>query len=563
MKILSITTVALCMLVAGCNRADQAATQAPAPDAPATTEAAPSGITKTEQASMAMAGMNSADDDVAAFQAPIDYLPHALGTHTWTISTDNEMAQNYFTQGIQLRWAYNVNESARSMAEARRIDPDCAMCFWGEAFGMGSFLNGGMSAVKAPFAHEAIEKAVTLVDNVTDVERDLIMAARVRYPADYDPDNRRPVDEAFAAEMAKVYEKYPDDENVAVVYAVALFLLEERRGYRDINDPDLIRLHGVLTNVLAANIRHPGACHLYIHATESSQRPDLALDCAEFLSETVPVASHIQHMPSHTWNEVGYWGKSVIANTRANHSDKRAKNNDGFSYAAQHNLHMLLFAASYDGQGAAATQAGKDYAKIDNNTMYQVLTLLRFGRFDEIPGIDFRPEADIPGAMWDFSQGYAALRNGDVDAAKEFLEKTRKAAETSEAKFRRHAAEHVVGTVVHILEGAIHRAGGDLNAAITSFEMAVHLEDQMDYDEPEPLPFSARHWLGDALLEAGFHAEAEQVYRDELADHPHNGWSLYGLRVALDAQDKQDAAVEKDWNESWARSDVWINSSRF
>lgn len=85
----------------------------------------------------------------------------------------------------------------------------------------------------------------------------------------------------------------------------------------------------------------------------------------------------------------------------------------------------------------------------------------------------------------------------------------------------------------------------------------------MGYDEPEPLPFAARHWLGAALLEAGKHAEAEAVYREELADHPHNGWSLYGLKQALAAQGKTDAAVNADFDESWARSDVWITASRF
>ena len=253
-----------------------------------------------------------------AFQKSIDYIPEALGDYEWMITTKNVQAQQYFTQGMQLRYAYNVNEAARSMAEARRLDPACAMCYWGEAFALGSFLNGGMSAEKAPYAHAAIAKAAKLAPaNANEMERDLISAAVVRYPVDYDPDNRRPVDEAFAARMATVYEKYPDNHEVAAVYAVALFMLEERRGYRDVADPDLIRLHGVLTRILAEDIKHPGACHLYIHSTESSQNPGLALPCAEYLGSSVPVASHIQHMPSHTWNEVGYWGKSVRANMAA------------------------------------------------------------------------------------------------------------------------------------------------------------------------------------------------------------------------------------------------------
>jgi len=498
-----------------------------------------------------------------AFLETIELIPQALGDYGWPVTTDSIEAQAFFNQGMQLRWAYNMNEAARSMATARRTDPTCAMCYWGEAFALGSFLNGGMTAEKAPHAHAAITRAVELSEkHGSDVERALINAAAVRYPADYDPANRRPVDEAFAAEMAEVYGKYPHDHEVAVVYAVALFMLEDRRGYRDVKDPDVIRLHGVLTGILDEDIRHPGACHLYIHATESSQHPEWGLPCAEYLGQTVKVASHIQHMPSHTWNRVGYWGRSVEANTAAWHSDLKASENQGFSYGASHNLHMLLFAASYDGQGAPATQAGKDYRKITGNSMYEVLTLLRFGRFDEVLANDDRPTGDVAGALWDFARGYASAQEGDMETARAMRDRTLAFAQTTDGRFRFHPAGQVIGTVAHILEGEIRRLEGDLPGAIEAFEKAVEVEDLLDYDEPEPLPFAARHWLGAALLEAGRYPEAERVYSDELAEHPHNGWSLYGLKEALAAQGKTDAQVDADFEQSWARSDVWIIASR-
>ncbi len=497
------------------------------------------------------------------FLQPIDLIPSALGSLSWPISTSEPRAQEYFDQGMQLRYAYNVTEAARSMAEARRLDPRCAMCFWGEAFALGSFLNGGMSVDKSRRAHAAIEEAVALSSSATAVERDLILAARGRYPSDYDPEQRRSVDESFAEEMAKVYERYPDHHEVAVVYAVALFLLEERLGHRDLEDPDLIRLHGVLTGVLEDNVEHPGACHLYVHATESTQQPELALECVEYLGQAVPVASHVQHMRSHTWNEVGLWGRSVEANTAAWHSDQKAAQKLGFSYGRTHNLHMLLFAASMDGQGAIATQAGKDFAKVGGNTMHQVLTLLRFGRFDEILQVRNRPSDEVAGGFWEFAQGYAELRTGDAAAAHEHLARVQDLAQNSEAMLRFHSAKQLMGLAAAILEGEILRAEGDLAAAIEAFERAAAFDDQQIYDEPEPIPFAARHWLGAALLEAGRPAEAEDVYRTELADHPHNVWSLHGLRAALEAQGKTDPEVERDFAESTARSDTWITASRF
>ena len=503
----------------------------------------------------------TAEEATPAFQEPIKYIPSALGPYSWKVTTSSEMAQKYFDQGIQMRYAYGMDDAARSFRMAHQEDPNCAMCYWGEAFSLGSFLNGGMTATKAPYAHEAIEKAVELSGNATELERDLIMAARDRYPADYDPANRRPVDEAFAERMAVLYEKYPDNHEVATVYAVALFMLEERRGYRDINDPDLIHLHAVLTGVLDEDIAHPGACHLYIHATESSQKPELALPCADYLSDAVPAASHIQHMPSHTWNEVGYWGKSVRANTKAWMSDLKSRQGEGFSYAPGHNLHMLLFAASMDGQGAVATQAGKDYAKETGNSMYQVLTLLRFGRYDEIPAVTDRPSGEIAAGYWDFAQGYAAAHRGDMDLAREIQVKLQKLAETSEARFRFHDASQLMGLSAAILDGEIKRLEGDLDGAIAAFQRAAELDDQQPYDEPEPIPYAARHWLGAALLEAGRYAEAEEEYRKELADHPHNVWSLTGLKAALDRQGKTDPDVDADYEESTSRMDVWITTS--
>ena len=197
-------------------------------------------IFATLLATACLTGAHAADggDEGDEALAPIPYLPDALGPYHWPITTSSPRAQQYFDQGMQLRYGYGMNDAARSMAMARRLDPDCAICFWGEAFALGSFLNAGMSAENAPLAHTAIQRAYERIDNASPVEADLIRAALVRYPADYDPDNRRPVDEAFAEAMAEVYEKHPDHSEVAIVYTISLFLLEERRGYRDLEDPD-------------------------------------------------------------------------------------------------------------------------------------------------------------------------------------------------------------------------------------------------------------------------------------------------------------------------------------
>ena len=499
----------------------------------------------------------------ARYTAPIELSPAALGTFTRPISSTSKEAQAFFDQGFQLMYAFAKVYAVRSFRESWTRDPNCAICYWGEAWAWGSYLNGPMTAEEGPGAYEAIQKALSLKQYATPKERDFIDALAVRYVKDFVPARRLEQDRPYAEAAGRLAEKYPDDLDAATLYADALFVMEPRRGTRDINHPNVQRLHAVLEKVLALDIHHPGACHLYVHATESTVAPGKAEACAEFLKRSIPGASHINHMPSHTWNEVGRWGDSVRANIEAWQSDQKADTGQGFAIYPDHNLHMLLYSAAYDGQGAIAIQAGRDYAKLNGNSMYHVLTLVRFGRFDEVAAVSDRPTGDIAGGFWDFAQGYARMRAGETDAARVFLDRVLKTAETTADVFRLNPGKNLLGTVGGILEGEMLRAGRNLTGAIAAFERAVVLEDALPYDEPEPLPFAARHWLGAALLEAGRHADAERVYREEIADHPHNGWSLLGLQQALKARGLSSPEVDKDLEASWARSEVWLRSSRF
>ena len=451
-----------------------------------------------------------------------------LGTFSRRISSENAEAQAYFNQGIQLKYSFAVKDAAKSFRQAQKRDSTCAICYWAEAWALGSYLNGALSEDDAPLAYEKMQKALKLASKYANpVEKAIIEATKVRFVQNYDKEKRAVQDTAYAMALKTVYEKYPQDPDVATIYAEALFLLEPRRGTREMDDPDVMRLHRVLEGILEKDIRHPGACHLYIHATESTKYPELGAECAQYLGSTVPGASHMNHMPSHTYNEIGRWGESVRANLQAWHSDQKAEFGEGIAIYAFHNLHMLLYAACYDGQGAIAIQAAKDFSKIRGNTMFHVLTLHRFGRFDEVLEVEQRPEGTIPGAVWDFCQGYAKLRQGETDFARVYLNRVLTTADTSESKYRGHPAAHILGSLGGILEGEISRSTGDLPAAITAFERAVAIEDSMMYDEPEPLPFDARHWLGATLLETGDYSQAEEVYRNRTGGPPQQRLVLF------------------------------------
>lgn len=516
---------------------------------------------------VAISGPIHAQDYPEGFLDPMPLFETALGDFARPITSDSPEAQAYFDQGMAFMYAFTPSDAARAFRQAQIADPDCAICYWGEAWAWGPYLNGAMGADDAPRAYAAAQRAVEMRDRAGPAERSLIDAMARRYAPTHDPDRRRSLDEAYAESMAEAWEAHPDDLDAGTLYGEALMLLQPRRGNWDLENPEVQHIHAVLEDVLSEDLTHPGACHLYIHATESTTQPGKAEACADHLGDAIPGASHINHMPSHTYNRIGRWGDAVRANIQAWHSDLKSEIGEGFAIYPSHNLHMLLFAASMDGQGAVAIQAGKDYGKlVPGGVFYEGLALVRFGRFDEVLEITDQPENPVFRGLLEFSRGYAHLRLGDRISADASLRRVRQIVdETPDAQFRGHSAEDLLGVVGGILEGEMRRADGDLVGAVEALSEAVRVEDGLRYDEPEPLNFSARHWLGAALLEAGRYVDAEREYRLALEDHPLNGWSLFGLEEALTAQGRAAEAdeVHEMWEAAWARSDTWIRGSRF
>ena len=498
------------------------------------------------------------------FDEPIAIYKSGLGTFTRPISSRNPEAQAFFNQGFQLMYAFAKAEAGRSFREAQKRDPNCAICYWGEAWAWGSYVNGRMTVAHAARAYAAIRQAVRLSEGAADAkEQALIRAMATRYVEHFDPSTRLDQDRLYAEAMARVAASYPDDLDVATLYAEALFLLLPRPASFPVGEPTVSRVLATLESALARDLRHPGACHLYIHMTELTPEPGRAAACAAHLGDAIPGASHINHMPAHVWTRIGRWGAAVEASLRAWQSDQNAAKGTGVMTYPAHDLHMLMFAASMDGQRSLALQAARGFARLTSDSMLLSLALVRFGQFDEIATTGDRPAGDMSAGMWDFAHGYAALRRGDRSTAAAALDRLRQLSRTSSATFRIHPAKTLLGTVAALLEGEVQRAAGNGDAAIAAFELAVTLQDTLLVDDPEPLPLAARHWLGAALLDQRRFSDAERVYREDLVRHPNNGWALTGLRHALQAQKKPTRQVDADLRSSWARADIQIRSSRF
>ncbi len=490
-----------------------------------------------------------------------------LGPHARTIVTSSDKAQAYFDEGMLFMYAFGTSIATPSFQAAQMEDPACAICYWGEAWSLSPYLNGGMSPGDERKAHAAMQKALEYKDGASEVEQALIEAMAVRFEAEPVRERRKMLDTLYAREMKKVGERFPGDLDVQTLYAESWMLLRPRRGDVDLDAPDVKHIVPILQGILARDIRHPGACHLYIHQVESSPEPGLAEACSNYLGQSIAV-SHIHHMPSHIFMNVGRWGDAVRANQQAWHADQRANYGGPPGVYPAHNLHMLLNAAVMDGQSAVAIQAAKDLARLTGPWAFYIpVTYAAFGRWTEILESDVKPATEMDIVGWSFARGMAHLRMGHTEVASEYLAKIDKVIMDAdpEAQFRFHPMTDVIALPRAILAGEIAHANGRTSEAVALLEAGVMVEDNLLYAEPEAWHMPVRHTLGAILLEADRGAEAEAVYLAANEDKPHQGWAAFGLYQALLAQGKTAQAQEakRVFDELWVRADIWLQSSRY
>src|SRR6478736_6692171 len=266
-----------------------------------------------------------------------------LGSYARKVTTDSPEAQRYFNHGAAIA----------SFQEAARLDPKCAMAHWGTALACGPHINLTVMPPSAvEMAWNELQLAQQNAEHASPVERDLIEALSHRY-ANPPPQDRAPLDQAYADAMRTVWQKYPNDLDVGAFFAEAMMDLRPWNQWTPEGQPNpgTEEVLATLDAVLKLNPNHPFANHLYIHAVEASPHPERADAAAERLRQLQPGLGHNVHMPSHIDIRRGRWQQAIVTNAKAVEADKRYRKNIGnrplglIPFYAAHDQHMLAYAA--------------------------------------------------------------------------------------------------------------------------------------------------------------------------------------------------------------------------
>jgi tetratricopeptide (TPR) repeat protein len=512
-----------------------------------------------------------------------------LGTLHFPITTKSELAQKYFNQGMILAYGFNHEEAFRSFEEVARLDSNCAMAYWGMAYVLGPNINLPMDAGVVHTSYEAIQKAISLLDDETQKEKDFVMALSERYSAEVMED-RTPLDQAYSDAMRNLVSKYPDDLDAATMFAESIMDLHPwdywlKDGTAQSWTPELL---DVLESVIERNPDHHGANHLYIHSVEASKNPHRGLASADRLRFLAPGAGHLVHMPAHIYIRTGKYHEGSLANIRAVKSDEEyinQCNQQGFyplSYYP-HNYHFLWATATLEGDSKTAIDAALKTSQKPPDSLldvcgYQTLqhfaaiplyAYVTFGEWDEIINYE-KPSDERPYilAVWHYARAMAFIaKNNLSDAENEIVVldsfKGNDAID-SLLIWGFNSAGILVDIASEVAKGELEAKKKNYSDAIAHLKRAVEYEYSLRYDEPPTWFYPCRQNLGAVLIEAGMFEEAEKIYKENLSEIPENGWGLFGLHQALLKQSKNDEAseVERKFNEAWKYADIKLTSSR-
>ena len=506
-----------------------------------------------------------------------------------------------FQQSLAQLWGFNNVEALRGFRSAARIDPTCALCWWGVAMSFAPNINYVVeSQAELNRAAAAAAAAAASQPNLTPKSRLLIRSLLALNSSV--PDS--PSSAARLAYSRVLCAAAEPDADVDALCSHSLMSLSPWHYYNGTAEGGAYPLLDWLEPAkrrLARSVDradggapHALSIHLLIHLLEPSNAP--AAYRWEALRPTVelyrglngtallPSQGHLTHMPAHLFLRVGRYASAVRATRATLENNARYAAACLNAYAYGHNAKMgawngraagmlseslrMARIAAKERCGTETTPAGGvacvDCAGVGSPEA--VLTLARFGRWAELL-TEPRP------ASWGYPR-HAAYNEASYHYARALALYASARADEADAEARAAvaaaaSAPHYAAVIGHELRGArASRLEGDAAGAAQAYLAAVETVDSWPYMEPPRWYYPPRACLGHALLQPAGGAplnasEALEVFTADLRAYPENGWSLLGSSDALRAlgRDAEAEAMRERALVAWQDADVPLVSA--
>jgi peroxiredoxin/tetratricopeptide (TPR) repeat protein len=481
----------------------------------------------------------------SAFDSGMRSRPWAMtgiGYAPFPITSKSPEVQKWFDQGNALLHSFWFEEAERSFRWCLKLDPDCAMAYWGLArTGFTWFDRSAKSLGDKHFDRyrQFLKEAVKRKDKVTDRERMYIEAWEIGFAPNVD---QRP--HVLVEKLEGIAVKYPDDIEAKAL--LALF---------NIGEGSALANQMLIEQVLAKNPMHPGAHHASIHNWDGSYGAQ-ALKSCESYGKAAPGIGHALHMPGHVYSKLGMWREAAIAMDSATRTELRYMNDrlalpfETWNY--QHNRNYLCYIQEQLGMAQASIQGARDllasprdpeYNPEDFGTAGQGLValtraLIKFERWDEIlrPGsIPWPKTAGYPDETRAFAETFAYAGLGKTKEARKSLAKLKEFGAKSIREYK--GAEPYENLAIDTAEGQVLAAEGNLTEAAKTLSKAADeeqvLRDTHRYtDDPPDQPWPAARLLGDVNLRQGNFYLAIKAYDRALHNELNDGFTLAGLAQA-------------------------------
>lgn len=510
-----------------------------------------------------------------------------LGKVHFPVTTANRLAQRYFDQGLSFAYGFNHAAAIASFRQAQRLDPTCAMCFWGEALAHGPNINAPMEAGVNARALKLARQADALARNASAPERALVAAMLRRYSFDPNAD-RAALDAAYADAMLAAAGAHPAHDDLALLAAEAAMDTRPWDYWQTDRTPNprIGEAVQLVEGVLARDPDHPQAAHLYIHLMENGPDPKKAEAIADRLAKPLaPQAGHLVHMPAHIYYRVGRWKDSMRVNIAAARADEewiRQSGDQGlvrYGYYP-HNVHFIVTSAQMAGDMATAIrEARRLESLLDPETSAKIAWIqaisaapyfaaAQFASPDQILAMR-APDARLPyaAAMRHYARAIAFARKGHrtgFDQELGELRTIRTGSALQPMVDQLVPARELVQIAEIVALARWAQASGQHERAVKHFRDAIEVQNGLPYMEPPYWYFPVQQSLGAALHRAGRFDQAREAFNAALSRSPGNGWALYGLAATERASKRraEAAAAEIALRQAWAGDLKWLKMDR-